>query len=181
MLQYIRIRNLALLDEVQLEFEPGFTTVTGETGAGKSVLLGALSLLAGARTDKTLIRQAVDELEVEAALYFGDSAELDARLDALGLAPCEEGVLLLNRSIHRSKMPRIQINGRLATLTQLQELGESWIDFHGPGEPQKLFQEKRQLEMLDAYADHEKALANYQDEFSNWRSLLNEIEELQSK
>lgn len=180
MLQYIRIRNLALLDEVQLEFEPGFTTVTGETGAGKSVLLGALSLLAGARTDKTLIRQAVDELEVEAALYFGESAELEARLDALGLAPCEEGVLLLNRSIHRSKMPRIQINGRLATLTQLQELGESWIDFHGPGEPQKLFQEKRQLEMLDAYADHEKALADYQDEFSNWRSLLNEIEELQS-
>jgi ATPase involved in DNA repair len=87
MLQYIRIRNLALLDEVQLEFEPGFTTVTGETGAGKSVLLGALSLLAGARTDKTLIRQAVDELEVEAALYFGESAELEARLDALGLAP----------------------------------------------------------------------------------------------
>lgn len=180
MLQYIRIRNLALLDEVRLEFESGFTSVTGETGAGKSVLLGALSLLAGARTDKTLIRQGADELEVEAALYFEDSAELDTLLESLELTPCEEGVLLLNRSIHRSKMPRIQINGRMATLTQLQGLGESWIDFHGPGEPQKLFQEKRQLEMLDAYADHEEALASYRSGFNEWRGLLREIEELQS-
>ncbi|HKK19655.1 MAG TPA: AAA family ATPase, partial [Opitutales bacterium] len=149
MLQYIRIKNLALLDEVRLEFEPGFTAVTGETGAGKSVLLGALSLLSGARTDKSLVRQGHEQLEVEAALYFEDAAPIDALLEKAGVPPCEDGVLLLYRSIHRSKMPRVQINGNMATLTQLQSLGESWIDFHGPGEPQKLFQEKRQLDMLD--------------------------------
>ena len=70
MLQYIRIKNLALLDEVTLEFESGFTVVTGETGAGKSVLLGGLGLLSGARTDKGMIRQGHDQLEVEAALFY---------------------------------------------------------------------------------------------------------------
>jgi DNA repair protein RecN (Recombination protein N) len=73
MLQSLRIRNLALLDEVELDFEAGFTAVTGETGAGKSILLGALSLLAGARADKTLIRQGADACEVEAALFFADT------------------------------------------------------------------------------------------------------------
>lgn len=180
MLQYIRIKNLALLDEVRLEFESGFTAVTGETGAGKSVLLGALSLLAGARTDKTLIRQGQDQLDVEAALYFEDASEIDGLLDEAGLPVCEDGVLLLSRSIHRSKMPRVQINGSMATLAQLQELGESWIDFHGPGEPQKLFKEKRQLEMLDAYAGHLKALDDYTVSYREWRNTLNEIEALEA-
>lgn len=181
MLQSIHIRNLALLDAVRLEFEPGFTAVTGETGAGKSVLLGALSLLAGARTEKTLIRQGQEALEVEAALYFESPEAVNRQLEALGLAPCEDGVLLLNRSIHRSKMPRIQINGRMATLAQLQELGESWIDFHGPGEPQKLFQERRQLEMLDVYARQEATLAAYQADYAAWRAQLTKIAELENE
>lgn len=179
MLQYIRIKNLALLDEVRLEFEPGFTAVTGETGAGKSVLLGALSLLAGARTDKSLVRQNQDLLEVEAALYFDDTSAIDTLLEEAGLPACEDGVLLLYRSIHRSKMPRVQINGNMATLTQLQSLGESWIDFHGPGEPQKLFQEKRQLEMLDAYADHPKAVESFANDYRAWRGSLKAIAELE--
>lgn len=180
MLQYIRIKNLALLDEVRLEFDSGFTAVTGETGAGKSVLLGALGLLSGARTDKTLIRQGEQTLEVEAALYFAEPATIDALLDVAGLPSCEDGVLLLRRSIDREKMPRIQINGSMATLAQLQALGESWIDFHGPGEPQKLFQEKRQLEMLDGYAGNAKSLLKYGERYAEWRDVLSEIEALET-
>ncbi|MBT4757352.1 MAG: DNA repair protein RecN [Opitutae bacterium] len=180
MLQYLKIKNLALLDEVTLELDAGFTAVTGETGAGKSVLLGALGLLSGARTDKTMIRQGTDQLEVEAALYFEDPAEMDALLEIAGLPCCEDGVLLLQRSIHRKKMPRVQINGSMATLTQLQELGESWIDFHGPGEPQKLFQERRQLEMLDLYAGNADLLASYQVGYAAWRAAHKEIEDLES-
>ncbi len=179
MLQYIRIRNLALLDEVRLEFEAGFTAVTGETGAGKSVLLGALGLLSGARTDKGMIRQGQDLLEVEAALYFGEAEGINHLLESIGLPPCEEGVLLLQRSIHRSKMPRIQVNGSMATLAQLQALGESWIDFHGPGEPQKLFQERRQLEMLDTFANNTQALLTYSADYRNWRGALHELAELE--
>ena len=180
MLQYLKIKNLALLDEVRLEFDAGFTAVTGETGAGKSVLLGALGLLSGARTDKTLIRQGSDQLEVEAALYFEDAADIDARLEAVGLPSCEDGVLLLQRSIHRKKMPRVQINGSMATLSQLQRLGEAWVDFHGPGEPQKLFQERRQLEMLDLYAGNADLLGAYQQGYRSWRDALKAIEALET-
>ncbi|MDQ8208279.1 DNA repair protein RecN [Coraliomargarita sp. SDUM461003] len=180
MLQHIRIKNLALLEEVTLEFESGFTSVTGETGAGKSVLLGALGLLSGARTDKGMIRQGQDLLEVEAALYFAESQMIDRLLDNAGLPACEDGVLLLQRSVHRTKIPRIQINGQMATLAQLQALGESWIDFHGPGEPQKLFQEKRQLEMLDTYAGNTTAGLRFAEQYADWRSALREIEALET-
>ena len=180
MLKYIRIKNLALLEEVTLEFESGFTAVTGETGAGKSVLLGALGLLSGARTDKGVIRQGQDLLEVEAALHFADALLIDKLLEAAGLPTCEDGLLLLQRTIHHSKIPRIQVNGSLATLAQLQALGESWIDFHGPGEPQKLFQEKRQLEMLDTYAGKVKVLAAFALGYEEWRSALREIETLET-
>jgi DNA repair protein RecN (Recombination protein N) len=180
MLKYICIKNLALLEEVRLEFESGFTAVTGETGAGKSVLLGALGLLSGTRTDKGMIRQGQDLLEVEAALYFADAFFIDNLLEVAGLPTCEDGLLLLQRTIHRTKIPRIQVNGSLATLVQLQALGESWIDFHGPGEPQKLFQEKRQLEMLDTYADNVKALTEFAVGYDEWRSALREIETLET-
>src|SRR6218665_451204 len=101
MLQSLRIRNLALLEEVALDFEAGFTVVTGETGAGKSILLGALSLLAGERADKTLIRQGAPACEVEASLYFENTADMDALLAELDLPACEDGLLILKRSLPR--------------------------------------------------------------------------------
>ena len=180
MLQYLKISNLALLDSVTLEFEAGFSAVTGETGAGKSVLLGALGLLSGGRADKGKIRQGTEQLGVEAALYFEDAASIDARLMELELPPCEEGVLVLRRTIHSSKMPKVQINGSFATLSQLQALGEAWIDFHGPGEPQKLFKERHQLRMLDAYAGQNAELVEYESHYRTWRSALKEIETLES-
>lgn len=180
MLQYIKIENLALLSGVTLEFEAGFTTVTGETGAGKSVLLGALSLLAGARTDKTLIRQGADLLQVEAALFFENPSAINWALEREGLPPCEDGVLVLRRSIQRTKMPRVQVNGGMATLTQLQALGEEWVDFHGPGEPQKLFQEGRQLEMLDAYSGNLDKLADYRQLYSEWKEAQAAIEAIET-
>ena len=116
MIQTLRIKNLALLEEVALEFESGFTAVTGETGAGKSILLGALSLLAGERAEKTIIRQGAAACEVEAALFFKNTGIIDAVLIGLDLPPCEEGVLILKRSVPREKAPKITINGGLATL-----------------------------------------------------------------
>lgn len=178
MLQYLRISNLALLDEVTLEFDGGFTAVTGETGAGKSVLLGALSLLAGARSDKTVIRQGASNCEVEAALYFSNPVRINGVLEGLGVPCCEEGVLILRRSIDREKSPRIQINGSLAPLSALQALGEYWIDFHGPGEPQKLFQSHHQLQMLDLYGGLGPIVKEYSDLYVSWRKLLKDIEEV---
>ena len=189
MLQYLKIQNLALLESLVLEFDSGFTAVTGETGAGKSVLLGALNLLSGARSNKEMIRQGADTLSIEASLFFaneinGKAGEVDPLspvdqvLESLGLPLCEEGILVLFRSLDQAKMSRIRINGSLATLGQLKELGAAWIDFHGPGEPQKLFKESHQLNFLDAHAKNADLLGAYLEIYNKWRHNLKEIESL---
>ena len=174
MLQSLRIRNLALLEEVSLEFEAGFTAVTGETGAGKSILLGGLSLLAGERADKTVIRQGAVAAEVEASLFFGDAARINAVLDELQLPPCEDGLLILKRSLPREKAPKITVNGSLATLAALQRIGEHWIDFHGPSEPRRLLKDGCQLDLLDLFGRTTKALAEYREAYRAWRELVAE-------
>lgn len=181
MLQYLNISNLALLERASIDFEAGFTVVTGETGAGKSVLLGALSLLSGARSDKSIIRGGTDCCEVEAALHFEECEEIDAALQELGLPVCEEGSLLLKRSLHQSKPSRISINGSLATLANLQALGGHWIDFHGPGEPQRLLKSEHQLEMIDLYAHLENEAGDYRKAYDEWRSTIAEIERLRNE
>ncbi len=176
MLQTLTIRNLALLEEVSLEFEAGFTVVTGETGAGKSILLGALSLLAGERVDKTIIRQGAESCEVEAALWFAEPERMDALLRDLDLPVCDDGVLLLKRSLSRSRAPKISVNGSMTTLGNLQQLGEGWIDFHGPSEPRRLLKASCQLELLDLYAQCGEALAAYQECYDAWRRVQAERE-----
>ncbi|MBI5690339.1 MAG: AAA family ATPase [Verrucomicrobia bacterium] len=169
MLQSLHIRNLALLEEVALDFEAGFTAVTGETGAGKSILLGGLSLLAGERADKTIIRQGAAAAEVEASLYFAAPERIDAVLAELELPPCEEGRLILKRTVPREKAPKITVNGSLATLAALQRLGEHWIDFHGPSEPRRLLREACQLELLDLFGRAGETLAAYRAAYAGWR------------
>jgi len=178
MLQTLRIKNLALLEEVSLEFEPGFTAVTGETGAGKSVLLGALSLLAGERAEKTIIRQGAPAVEVEASLFFQDPKRVDAVLTRLDLPPCEDGMLILKRTLPREKAPKITVNGGLATLSALQQIGEHWIDFHGPSEPRRLLKESFQLEMLDLFGRTAEAFAAYREKYDFWKSRVNERERI---
>jgi DNA repair protein RecN (Recombination protein N) len=169
MLRSLRIRNLALLEEVELDFDAGFTAVTGETGAGKSILLGALSLLAGERADKSVVRQGAAACEVEAALHFERPERLDRRLADLGLPACEDGVLLLKRSVAVDRPGKISVNGSLATLAALQQLGEAWIDFHGPSEPRRLLKDSCQLELLDLYGRAGEDLAGYQAAYAAWR------------
>ena len=178
MLQTLRIKNLALLEEVSLEFEPGFTAVTGETGAGKSVLLGALSLLAGERAEKTIIRQGAPAVEVEASLFFEDTRRIDAVLAKLDLPACEDGLLILKRTLPREKAPKITVNGGLATLSALQQIGENWIDFHGPSEPRRLLKESFQLEMLDLFGRAGDAFTAYREKYIQWRSQLDERERI---
>jgi DNA repair protein RecN (Recombination protein N) len=181
MLQSLRIRNLALLEEVALDFEAGFTAVTGETGAGKSILLGALSLLAGERADKTLIRQGAPACEVEGSLYFTEPKAIDALLAELELPATEEGLLLLKRSLPREKAPKITVNGSLATLAALQRLGAHWVDFHGPSEPRRLLREDCQLELLDLFGRSGDALQAYRDRYRAWRGLQLERERLEGE
>ena len=181
MLQYLKVKNLALMDSAEIEFEGGFNVVTGETGAGKSVLLGALAILAGNRVAKTVIRKGAEQCEVEAVVALADSARANALLASSELPPCEENLLILRRTIHATKPGRITINGALATLAQLAEIGGAWMDFHGPGEPQKLFHENFQLEILDLFAGNENALEEFSAKFREWKNALAEIDEIRAQ
>lgn len=181
MLQSLRIRNLALLEELSLDFEAGFTVVTGETGAGKSILLGALSLLAGERAEKTIIRQGAAACEVEASLLFSDPTRIDAVLAELELPATEDGVLLLRRTVPREKAPKITVNGSLATLAALHRLGEVWIDFHGPSEPRRLLREGCQLELLDLFGRAADARQRYRGHYQRWRGLLGDAERVRAQ
>lgn len=178
MLQSLHIKNLALLEEVAVEFEPGFIAVTGETGAGKSILIGALALLAGERADRAVIRQGAPACEVEASLHFQDPTRIDALLAELDLPACEEGLLVLRRSVPRERAPKITVNGGLATLAALQRIGELWIDFHGPSEPRRLLRDSCQLELLDLYGRAGPALAAYTALYRAWCDLQAESERL---
>ena len=177
MIRRLQIRDLALMDRTELELGSGFTVVTGETGAGKSVLLGALSLLAGNRAAKTIVRKGAEECSVEAELETDGDKRFDEVLKSLDLPACDDGLLILKRSVHTTKAGRITINGGSATLTQLQQLGELWIDFHGPGEPQKLMRAETQLEMLDLHAGLASALATYRTGWRLRNDLLREAAE----
>lgn len=178
MLTLLRIRNLALIDEVELEFEGGFVTVTGETGAGKSILLGALSLLAGNRAERSVIRQGRDSCEIEALITLRDSGRIDAALADAGLPACEDGQLMLRRVIQHGKAGRVVVNGALSTVAVLQEIGSMWIDFHGPGEPQKLFHDSYQLELFDVYAGNGALLEEYAAVWRQWRAAVEAREQL---
>ncbi len=178
MIEYLRIENLALLERAEIDFTEGFTAVTGETGAGKSVLLGALAMLSGARCGKEAVGGHSDTCRVEAVLRFKDTSKIDRLLESAGLPPCEDGTLLISRVVGISKPSRAFVNSSPAPLSFLSKLGGYWIDFHGPGEPQKLFSRKNQLEMLDTFAGDSQLLEEYMRIYSERRQTLLNIESL---
>ena len=178
MIEYLRIETLALLERAEIDFTEGFTAVTGETGAGKSVLLGALAMLSGARCGKEAVGGHSDTCRVEAVLRFKDTSKIDKLLESSGLPPCEDGTLLISRVVGISKPSRAFVNSSPAPLSFLSKLGGYWIDFHGPGEPQKLFSRKNQLEMLDTFAGDSQLLEEYMRIYSERRQMLSNIESL---
>ncbi|BCX46509.1 DNA repair protein RecN [Haloferula helveola] len=175
MLTLLKIRNLALVDELVWELGSGLVAVTGETGAGKSVIVGALKLVLGERADKSLIRTGESTCTVEAVFELGDSAEVDAVLEEGGLDVCEGGVLIVRRVIGASANRQF-VNDSPVTLALLKRVGELLVDLHGPHDHQSLLSTERQLVMLDAYADVD--LASYRSAWHAWREKQSELDDL---
>ena len=154
MLTTLRIKNLALVADLTLELQPGYNVITGETGAGKSILIGALNLALGERADRTLIRSGSDSCSVEAAFDIARlRAPLQSFLEENGLEPCADHQLLLKRSFTSGGTNRQFINGSPTTLAILATLGEWLVDIHGPHEHQSLLHPARQLAILDAFGN----------------------------
>jgi DNA repair protein RecN (Recombination protein N) len=154
MLVSLRIRNLALIEDLTWELGPGFNTLTGETGAGKSILIDALSLLLGERADKTLIRTGADSCAVEAELDLRDTErlkEINALLEESGAEKCDGHALLLKRTVSTTGANRQFINGSPVPLQVLKQVGDRLVDVHGPHDHQSLLANEKQAELLDAY------------------------------
>jgi len=166
MLEWLRIRNFALIEAVDIEFGSGFNVITGETGAGKSVLIGALSLLLGERADKTAIRADSERCEISAGVLLPGQLQpqIKVLLENAGLTFPGDGQLLLRRVITASST-RNFINDEPVTLNTLKEIGDVLIDMHGPHEHQSLLKNVMQLNILDNYAglskERQAVLAEY--------------------
>lgn len=149
MLTRLSVRNLAIVESADVEFGGGLTVITGETGAGKSVLMGALELVLGARADASTVRDGAKEARIEAA--FAVPGVADAFLDAAGLPPCEDGVLLVRRAISATGGGRVHVNDAATTVQTLRALGKLLVDVHGPNDHQSLLEEGFQRGVLDAH------------------------------
>lgn len=154
MLRTLRIKNLALVPDISLELEPGYIALTGETGAGKSVILGALNLLIGQRADRGAIRSGADQCQVEALFQLDGPLlrRVNAILEDGGLDPCEEGDLIVRRSFSTGGANKQFVNNSPTSLAMLGELGGWLVDMHGPNDHHSLLHPSRQLAFLDAFA-----------------------------
>ena len=152
MLTTLRIKNLALVADLTLELQPGCNVITGETGAGKSILIGALNLVLGERADRTLIRSGSDSCSVEAVFDISRlGGKLKSFLEENGLEPCEDNQLVLKRVFTNAGANRQFVNGSPTTLAALATIGEWLVDIHGPHEHQSLLHASKQLAILDAF------------------------------
>jgi DNA repair protein RecN (Recombination protein N) len=178
MLSLLKIRNLALVDELLWELGSGLISVTGETGAGKSVIVGALKLVLGERADKSLIRSGTDSCSIEAIFDLASHASIDPILEGGGLPLCGDEPLIIRRIITHTGSRQF-INDSPVTLSLLKKLGSELVDLHGPHDHQSLLSQERQLSMLDAYGGACHCLTQYRTHYRVWRDLCAQLEEWQ--
>jgi DNA repair protein RecN (Recombination protein N) len=178
MLSSLKIKNLALVEDVTWELSRGLVGVTGETGAGKSIIVGALKLILGERADRGLIRTGQDQCSVEASFEITNTHAVDHILDEAGVERCEDGLLVVKRVVSSGGTNKQFINGSATTTQVLKSVGEYLVDLHGPHDHQSLRSQDRQLDMLDRYAGSDGSLTAYQSAWQLWRTTAAEMEEL---
>ena len=150
MLTTLDIRNIALIDRLTLELEPGLNVLTGETGAGKTIIIDSLDLALGGRADRELIRTGAEQAEVQALFTLDESNdELCDILDELGV-DYDDGQLLITRQLSSNGRNTIRVGDRLASLSQLKQITACLVEMHGQHEHQSLTDERQQLRYLDA-------------------------------
>ena len=171
MLVALRIRDLAVIEELEIEFPEGFTVLTGETGAGKSILVDALTLVLGGRASSDYIRTGSEEARVEALFDLSDSPAASALIKDRDLAGEDENAeLLVRRVISRQGKNRVWINGKLETTSTLFEVGRKLVDIYGQHEYQSLMRQDEHRELLDSFGGLSEKLSQYKEAYDKWRT-----------
>ncbi|WP_308883662.1 DNA repair protein RecN [Limosilactobacillus fermentum] len=172
MLQELTIDNLAIIDHLSLELDDHMTVLTGETGAGKSIIIDAVSLLAGGRGSQEFIRKGEEKLSLQGQFEIPKLPGYVAQLDELGISH-DDGALIISREIHRSGRNTIRVNGTLVNAATLKQLGSGLVDIQGQNEHQLLLRPEAHLGMLDQFANAkvQPLLASYQEQYQEYRRL----------
>ena len=179
MLTDLSITNIAIIDNLHLSLQPGLTVLTGETGAGKSIIIDAVGLIMGGRASVDLIRSGVDEAAVEAIFDISDRPGVQKILEEAGLETGSE--LLIKRSISRSGKNRIFINGSMATLALLTDIAGSLINIYGQHESQTLLRLDNQLILLDSFAGTAALREEFAGTFRAHASIVEQLNNLDSQ
>jgi DNA repair protein RecN (Recombination protein N) len=174
----LRIRNLALVEDLLWEPPSGFVAITGETGAGKSIILGAVKLLLGERAEKSLVRSGADACAVEGLFQIPGDSRVHAVLEEGGAEACEDGALVIKRTVSTAGAGKQFVNGSPCTLALLRQLGDLLVDLHGPHDHQSLFSRDQQMLVLDSFAGAEALRTQYGARRREWMQLTAEKKRL---
>lgn len=180
MLRELTIRNVAVIEELTVTLVPGLNVLTGETGAGKSILIDALQLVLGARGSESLLRSGAEEAAVEAAFDAGPGSRAMELLEAEGIAVEPGEPIVLRRQLFRDGRTKAYAGGRLTSVATLRALGECLVDIHGQHPGQLLLDPRRHRELLDGYAGAAEEARAYRERYGAWQALRREREALLS-
>jgi DNA repair protein RecN (Recombination protein N) len=183
MLSELSIRNLAVVEEVHIVFKQGFAVLTGETGAGKSIIIDALGLIAGGRGSSELVRHGTDKAEIEAGFELPGDHPVYGVLEQLGITPERDEALIIRREITASGKSSSRINGQMVNLGMLKEVGEWLVNIHGQHEHQSLLKVERHIDWLDVYgeASYGAVKAQYGMMYREYSERKKELSELEEK
>lgn len=179
MLQQLDIHNVALIDSVSIEFGQGLNVMTGETGAGKSIIIDSINAILGERVSKEIIRTGTDKATVE-AVFQVDNKRLADIFEAAGIDAEEDGTLVLSREFTVSGRNICRVNGKMSTVSLLKEIGERIIDMHGQHDNQSLLRTSSHIDLLDSFGGEkiEKLKAEYRELLKNYKNIKSKLKEL---
>lgn len=180
MLISLHIENVAVIKCADVDFSSGFMVLTGETGAGKSIIIDSVNLLLGAKADKELIRTGTDRLMVS-GLFGGLTDEVLSAFDELGVCADEDGNILIQRSVGRDGKSIIKINGRAVSLSVLKSVTPLLVSIHGQSDTRELSEPAKHLELLDVYADNGELLSKYSAVYSELEALRHQRRDVEEK
>ena len=173
MLKHLLVRDFAIIDEIEIEFSSGMTVFTGETGAGKSIIVDALGLILGDRADSTVIRTNCDNTEITAIFDIDKNSPIPGILEEQEISLDDE--LMIRRVINRDGRSRAYVNGSPVPISILKQLGENLVDIHGQHAHQSLLRKNVQRLLLDAYGDYKDVIEKVHRTSDEWHTATREL------